>query len=243
MTIGTSDGEQHESQFDSVFGALEKSAVSVSIDTEGRLKTDIKPIISAEEAIRIPLEGSRMPTGAIKGSDPILPSGAFQPARLGTEVPNPGPQSMSDEQPDEIKAGQQYASMLPPDPLNQYNKPIIASPGSPPKIVTGVTRLPSSANDNKTFDERFDIRAQRYEELRDRLLGPKSQTIPKDVVDASRKLGHLGFDRAGDAVGAVRQDFKEGGATLAKKRWDVGSEDELTFQRILDYIKKNPFPK
>ena len=77
----------------------------------------------------------------------------------------------------------------------------------------------------------------RFEELRDRLLGPKSRgTIPKEVMTSLKGLDHLGFDRPSDALNAIRDDIKRG--VDPKKNWDIHPEDELMWKRIMDHINK-----
>ena len=101
---------------------------------------------------------------------------------------------------------------------------------------------PKPANDNKDLEIRTQEREAfdaKFEQLRDRLLGPKIRgTIPKEVMTSLKGLDHLGFDRPTDALNAIRDDIKRGADP--KKNWDIHPEDELMWKRVMDYIDKNP---
>lgn len=99
------------------------------------------------------------------------------------------------------------------------------------------------ANENKDLqikDSATDsLMEQRWNELRDRLKGPVSRgTIPTEVMTSLKGLGNLGFDRASEALGGLRESIKAG--RDPKKDWDIHPEDDLMWKRVKDYLDKNP---
>ncbi|MDE1830313.1 MAG: histidine phosphatase family protein [Thaumarchaeota archaeon] len=86
-----------------------------------------------------------------------------------------------------------------------------------------------------------DIVQQRLNEFRDKLLSPKTRDIPEDVMKASKDLGHLGFDRAGQALQAIREDVSRG--IDPHKNWDITNDiDKAKFKKMVDFAK-TPFPE
>lgn len=103
-----------------------------------------------------------------------------------------------------------------------------------------VKELRRPANVNKEPELMTPEMERRYEELRARLLPSSGRPLPVDVIEASKKLDHLGWDYPGQAVRAIRQDYKLGGVDRVKSNWDIQPKDELDLQKILNYIKANP---
>lgn len=102
------------------------------------------------------------------------------------------------------------------------------------QIDTLTSKLPTDVT--KYEQEAF---KQRLDEFRNRLI-TSGREIPKDIVQASKKLDHLGNDKAGQAVSQIREFYDKGGIESVKKGLDIQPKDELYLQKIINWIKVNP---
>jgi hypothetical protein len=149
---------------------------------------------------------------------------------------------------DESELGYKKVAMEPFEPIEG-----LATEGSPMVRILGrggsqgalaekdyPDITPHPVNDNSATAAAADkaLLAHRYEEMRSRLLPPRTKQIPSEVMGSLRRLGHLGFDRPADALNALREDKMMG--VDSKKNWDIKPEDELDYQRIQKYLDK-PF--
>lgn len=80
-----------------------------------------------------------------------------------------------------------------------------------------------------------DLRARLWESIANKA---PPRLVPPDVAEVMKgRLGNLGFDRAGQAIGALREDLRTMTPEALKRKWDIQGADELPFQKILNHIK------